>query len=173
MNSNSTNCKSSSAFGIPSNTLLRYAKDLSWLILTSAAKALRLQVWSLSPSRNVAIRSGASGMRLSECWKMEATAKTAFFRTYACRCSRQDRAEERRGSISSASRSLHRKRNVLPRMYSLGCCRSFLMPLLHKNQLVPFSNAVASLTRPRSSPVLISRWRRVLGIFRSRSKVAS
>jgi hypothetical protein len=25
---------------------------------------------------------------------------------------------------------LHRNLNVLPRMYSLGCCRSFRMPLL-------------------------------------------
>jgi hypothetical protein len=33
--------------------------------------------------------------------------------------------------MSSASRSLHKNRSVLPRMYSLGCCRSFRMPLLY------------------------------------------
>jgi len=32
--------------------------------------------------------------------------------------------------MSSVSRNLHKNRKVLPRMYSLGCCRSFLMPLL-------------------------------------------
>jgi hypothetical protein len=79
MNSNSTSCMSSSAFGMPSKTLLRYVKALSWLILTNAAKAFLLQVASVSVSRNVASSSGASGIRLSECWKMAATAKTAFF----------------------------------------------------------------------------------------------
>lgn len=32
--------------------------------------------------------------------------------------------------MSSASLSLHKKRRVFPRMYSLGCCKSFLIPLL-------------------------------------------
>jgi hypothetical protein len=32
--------------------------------------------------------------------------------------------------MSSGSRSLQRKRRVLPRIYSLGCCKSFRMPLL-------------------------------------------
>lgn len=36
--------------------------------------------------------------------------------------------------MSSGSRSLHRKRRVLPRTYSLGCCRSLRMPLLPREQ---------------------------------------
>ena len=37
MNSISTNCKSSSTFGIPSKVLLIYVKALSWLIVIKAA----------------------------------------------------------------------------------------------------------------------------------------
>lgn len=36
--------------------------------------------------------------------------------------------------MSSGSRSLHRKRRVFPRTYSLGCCKSFRMPLLQNCQ---------------------------------------
>ena len=32
--------------------------------------------------------------------------------------------------MSSDSLSLERKRSVFPRIYSFGCCKSFLMPLL-------------------------------------------
>jgi hypothetical protein len=53
------------------------------LIEERAAKAFLLQVGSLSVSRKVEMRSAASGMSDGECWKMEATAKTAFLRTYA------------------------------------------------------------------------------------------
>jgi hypothetical protein len=65
MNSISTNCKSSSTFGILSKVLLRYAKALWWLIAINAAKAFLLHVVSLSPARKFSINSGASGMRLS------------------------------------------------------------------------------------------------------------
>lgn len=81
MNSSSTNCSNSSAFGIPSKTELKYTKAFSWSMLARAANALRLQVASLSPSRKAAISSEASGMRDGECKKMEEMAKTAFFRT--------------------------------------------------------------------------------------------
>lgn len=67
--------------GIPSKTELRYASVRSWSMLDRAAKAFRLHVASLSASRKVAIRSAASGIMVGECWKMDATAKTAFFRT--------------------------------------------------------------------------------------------
>jgi hypothetical protein len=140
MNSNSTSCNNSSALGIPSKTLLKYVSAFSWLILTSAAKALRLHVWSLSVWRKVEISSAASGIRLSECWYIDATAKTAFFRTYACRCSRQDLADDRRGSISSASRNLQRNLKVFPRIYSLGCWRSFRIPLLQIVRKGPYSS---------------------------------
>src|SRR5271170_4159871 len=65
MNSISTNCKSSSTFGILSKVLLRYVKALWWLIAINAAKAFLLHVVSLSPARKFSINSGASGMRLS------------------------------------------------------------------------------------------------------------
>lgn len=67
-NSISTSCSSSSAFGIPSNTELRYASARSWSIVDRAANALRLQVASASASRKAAMRSGASGIMLGECW---------------------------------------------------------------------------------------------------------
>lgn len=81
INSNSTNCSSSSALGMPSKTELRYRRAASWLMLASAAKAFLLHVASVSLSKKVAISSAASGIRDGECWKMEATAKTAFFLT--------------------------------------------------------------------------------------------
>jgi hypothetical protein len=50
-------------------------------MLERAAKAFLLQVASVSVSRKALMSSGASGMSEGECWKMEATAKTAFLRT--------------------------------------------------------------------------------------------
>jgi hypothetical protein len=61
----------------------------------SAAKAFRLQVASFSSSKNVTNRSGASGSNSGRCVKMEAIAKVAFFRTYACRCVRHARTGSR------------------------------------------------------------------------------
>lgn len=52
-------------------------------MLAKAANALRLQVGSDSPSKNVAMSSEASGISVGEWAKIEDTAKTAFFRTYA------------------------------------------------------------------------------------------
>lgn len=86
-----------------------------------AANAFLLHVASVSPSMKVARSSDASGINDGECANIEDTAKTAFLRTYACRCSRQDRADESRGSMSSGSRNLQRKRSVFPRIYSFGC----------------------------------------------------
>lgn len=117
--------------------------------------------------------SGASGMRVSKCWKIDATANTAFFRTYACRCSRHARVAERRGSMSSGSRSLHRNRNVLPRMYSLGCWRSFRIPLLGQFSKITFQLGAYILTRPESSPASTFQWHPVLDIFRSRNTATS
>ncbi len=73
------------------------------------------------------ISSGASTRSSSPLGSLyrELIARTAFRRTYECRCSRQARMEGMRGSRISSSRMRHRKRRVTPLMYSLGCWRLF------------------------------------------------
>lgn len=130
MNSINTSCVSSSADVMSSNTEFRYSRAFAWLMLLRAANAFLLQVLSFSAPKKVCMSSGASGMRCSARWNIDWTAKTAFLRTYACRCSRQPLREESKGSSNSGSLSLQRKRSVAPRIYSLGCWRSLRIPLL-------------------------------------------
>lgn len=102
---------------------MMYSTALGMAQFARNTKALRLHVASDSAARNVWINSGASGIKLSISRYMLYTAKTAFLRTYECRCSRQERQRGTRGSRSSVSLEIFwRNRRVEPRMYSLGCC---------------------------------------------------
>lgn len=173
---------------MPSNTEFKYSKAFSWEIALKAANAFLLHVLSLSVRRNVRIRSGASGIRCSEWENMDWIARTEFLRTYAWRCSRHWRADDRRGSRSSASRTLQRKRRVAPRMYSFAWRRSFRIPLLYECSpsahpaqisIIPSSiNPICStqktiLTKPKSFPVSTSHWHHALDISHNKSIATS
>jgi len=83
--------------------LMMYSTALGIEQWARKTKALRLQEESLSAIRNVYMSSAASGIRFSNSRWMEYKAKTAFLRTYECRCSRHERHVGIRGSSSSAS----------------------------------------------------------------------
>lgn len=60
--------------------------------------------------------------------------------------------------MSSGSRSLHRKRRVLPRMNSLGCWRSLRIPLLRRNGLISLvgePKACESVSLPHQDHLLL------------------
>lgn len=98
---------------------------------------------------------GASGIKSAPKFLYRLyTVRTAWRRTYWWRCVKHCLMDATIGSNNSCSRSLHRKRSVQPRMYSLGWFKSLRIALLQASH----KGKHQQINRRKSKPQTISQY---------------